>query len=110
MLRIKSVLEGWFLLEWVERTLETPEVNVKAFGYEVDCVWRKLGVVLELDGDAFHSDPAQKALDLEKQRFLESRGLIVIRVTYAEFAADPGAVIERVIAVLEARRTALIAA
>ncbi|MCB0871365.1 MAG: DUF559 domain-containing protein [Solirubrobacterales bacterium] len=110
LLRIKSVLEGWFLLEWVERALEMPEVNVKTFGYEVDCLWRKLGVVLELDGDAFHSDPAQKALDLEKQRFLESRGLIVIRVTYAEFAADPGAVIERVIAVLEARRTALIAA
>lgn len=109
LLRIKSVLEGWFLLEWVERTLETPEVNVKAFGYEVDCVWRKLGVVLELDGDAFHSDPAQRMLDLEKQMYLESRGLIVIRVTYAEFAADPGAVIERVIEALKLRREVLAA-
>ena len=110
MLRIKSVLEGWFLLEWVERALEMPEVNVKAFGYEVDCLWRKLGVVLELDGDAFHSDPAQRKLDIEKQRYLESRGLIVIRVTYAEFAADPAAVIQRVIEVLEARRAVLAAA
>lgn len=109
LLRIKSVLEGWFLLEWVERALEMPEVNVKAFGYEVDCLWRKLGVVLELDGDAFHSDPAQRKLDIEKQRYLESCGLIVIRVTFAEFAANPAAVIERIALELELRRVSLAA-
>lgn len=110
LLRIKSVLEGWFLLEWVERNLPMPEINVKAFGYEVDVFWRSLGVVLELDGDAFHTDPIQRKLDIGKQRYLEAQGLIVIRVTYAEFAADPGAVIERVLEVLALRREAAVAA
>lgn len=110
LLRIKSVFEGWFLLEWVDRKLPMPEVNVRAFGYEVDFFWRWLGVVVELDGDAFHSDPVQKKIDLEKQKYLESRGLVVIRITYAEFAADPGAVIRMVFEALERRRVALKAA
>lgn len=109
LLRIKSVLEGWFLLEWVERSLPMPEVNIRIFGYEVDFLWRELGVVLELDGDAFHSDPPQKGIDREKQRFLESRGLIVIRVTYAEFAADRAKTIERVLRALEVRREETVA-
>jgi hypothetical protein len=109
LLRIKSVFEGWFLLEWVERNLPMPQINVKAFGYEVDVFWRSLGVVLELDGNAFHSDQTQTKLDLEKQKYLEACGLIVIRVTYAEFAADPGAVIDRVLEILELRREALLA-
>lgn len=100
LLLIRSVLEGWFLLEWVDRKLPMPKVNEKIFGREVDMYWARYGVVLELDGDAFHSDPAQKKLDLEKQRYLESRGLIVLRITFKEFEANPSAAIARVLAEL----------
>ncbi len=96
--RIRSVLEGWFLLVWVRRKLETPQVNVKVFGKEVDFYWPEYRLVLELDGDAFHSDPVQKQIDLEKQRFLESQGMTVLRATYKEFAADPDGVVDRVLA------------
>lgn len=98
--RIRSVLEGWFLLTWIERDLPMPKVNEKVFGYEVDCHWPKQRVALELDGDAFHSDPVRKQLDLQKQRHLEAKGLVVIRVTYKEFEADPTAVVNRLAAVL----------
>lgn len=94
--RIRSVLEGLFLLAWVEAKLEMPEVNVKIHGYEVDFLWRRKGVVLELDGDAFHSDPIAMQRDLSKQRFLESKGMKVIRVTWKEFQADSVGVVNRI--------------
>ncbi|HMU25970.1 MAG TPA: DUF559 domain-containing protein [Solirubrobacterales bacterium] len=94
--RIKSVLEGLFLLSWVPRRWKLPEVNVKIFGREVDFLWRKEGLVLELDGDAFHTDPIARQRDLEKARFLESKGLTVIRITWKEFMEDPDGVVERI--------------
>ncbi|HMY26973.1 MAG TPA: DUF559 domain-containing protein [Solirubrobacterales bacterium] len=94
--RIKSVLEGLFLLSWVPRRWKLPEVNVKIFGREVDFLWRKEGLVLELDGDAFHTDPIARQRDLEKTRFLESKGLTVIRITWKEFMEDPDGVVERI--------------
>ncbi len=94
--RIRSVLEGLFLLAWVKEGYEMPEVNAKIFGREVDCLWRGKRVVLELDGDAFHTDPIARKLDRDKQRFLESRGFKVIRVSWKEFMADPDGVIRRI--------------
>lgn len=105
--RIRSVLEGWFLLVWVKHKLPMPEVNVKVLGKEVDCLWRRLGLILELDGNEFHSDPLQRKLDLEKQLFLEARGYLVIRVTYKEFAADPVGVVLRIAKILRSREAEL---
>lgn len=95
--RIKSVFEGLFLLAWIEGGFPMPQVNEKIFGYEVDLYWAEYGVVLELDGGAFHNNPAQLAIDMKKQRYLEAQGLIVLRMTYEEFHADPAAAMNRVL-------------
>lgn len=94
--RIRSVLEGWFLLEWVAHRYPVPRVNEKLLGFEVDFYWPEYGLALEVDGDAFHGDPAQKRIDHEKTRFLESRVIVVIRISYREFAADPSAAVSSV--------------
>ncbi len=94
--RIKSVLEGWFLLTWIEHGYPVPKVNEKIRGHEVDDHWPDYGFVLELDGGAFHSDPVQTRLDREKQRDLEARGLVVTRLTYKEFEADPDAAVDQI--------------
>lgn len=92
--RIRSVFEGWFILVWTNRReLPMPQVNVKLYGREVDLYWPESNLVLELDGDTFHSDPAQKMIDAEKQQYLEARGLTVRRLTSREFAADPEGVV-----------------
>lgn len=86
-----TACEKWGLvrldLVWLECPL--PEVNVKVHGFEVDMYWRAQRFALELDGGAFHSDPAQKKIDLEKQRFLEGQGETVERLTYRQYDADP---------------------
>lgn len=98
--RIRSVLEGRFLLEWVERDLPMPQVNRKVFGWEVDLYWPEAGVVVELDGAAFHSDPVQRSIDVKKQRVLESHGLTVIRITFSELDRDSHAAVNRVVTAL----------
>lgn len=87
--RIKSVFEGRVVLDLVWLGYPLPEVNVKVHGFEVDMYWRAQRFALELDGGAFHSDPAQKKIDLEKQRFLEGQGETVERLTYRQYDADP---------------------
>jgi hypothetical protein len=94
--RTKSVFEGWWLLVWIERGHPMPEVNATIFGFEVDLLWRREGCVLELDGDAFHSDPVQKELDSRKQKHLEANGLEVERLTFKAFEADPVGEVDRV--------------
>jgi len=87
--RIRSGLEGWFLLAWAERGYPMPKVNEKIFGYEVDAYWPEQKTALELDGHSFHADPARKRLDIEKQRHLERHGIGVVRITYGQFAGGP---------------------
>lgn len=101
--RVRSVLEGSFLLAWSGRSLPMPAVNEKIFGYEVDCLWREHGVVLELDGDAFHTDPIARQRDLAKTRQLEGKGLRVIRVTWRQFMADPDGTVDGVADELRSR-------
>lgn len=91
--RTKSILEGWVVIEWVPTGWPMPLVNETIFGYEVDFYWPDQRHVLETDGHAFHSDPVQTKLDIEKQRHLEAQGLTVNRMTYRQFAANPAAAI-----------------
>lgn len=98
--RIKSVLEGMFLLAWVERGLKMPQVNVKVCGYEVDDYWPEHRLVLELDGGAFHSDPMAVRRDAVKTGKLEASGLRVVRVPYDDVAQDPASVVERIAAII----------
>ena len=98
--RIRSVLEGLFLLAWVESGRAVPKVNWKVHGFEVDFYWPEHGVVLEVDGKAFHSDPLARRRDDARTRALEARGLRVIRVSYREMMDDPAGVVARVAAML----------
>jgi very-short-patch-repair endonuclease len=102
--RTRSVLEGLFLLEWVGTRLEMPKVNVRIHGFEVDFYWPALGIVVELDGAAFHSDFIARQRDEVKTKALQAQGLIVIRISFREMMDDPAQAIRRVAAALAGRR------
>ena len=56
--RTRSPLEDRFL-RFVDRYgVEEPESNVRLEGYEVDFLWRRVGLVVELDGLAEHGTRA----------------------------------------------------
>lgn len=78
--RIRSVLEGLFLLAWIATGLPLPEVNVKVAGVEVDFYWPGFRLVVETDGGSFHDDPLARARDIAKTKHLEDHGLTVLRI------------------------------
>src|SRR5690606_29612968 len=94
--RIRSVLEGMFLLAWLEAGYAVPRVNEKVHGFEVDFYWPAQGVIVELDGKAFHSDPIARMRDAARDRALRDLGLLVIRISYEEMKNDPKAVVARI--------------
>ncbi len=84
------------LLDWLDRGHEPPLVNWKVLGWEVDLYFEEAGFVLELDGDAFHSDPMSRHQDIVKTRDLEQKGLSVLRLTWAQYMRDPQGWIDRI--------------
>lgn len=99
--RIKSALEGMFILEWVARESRMPRVNAKVLGAEVDCHWPEAGLVVELDGGAFHSDPVAKKRDELKTRKLEAGGLRVLRFPYELIRYEPAVAVDQVVGILD---------
>jgi very-short-patch-repair endonuclease len=75
--------------------LPVPDANVQLEGYEVDFLWRDAGLVVEVDGFAFHSDRGAFEADRLRDAELVARGLTVIRVTWRQMAEEPEAVVAR---------------
>jgi hypothetical protein len=72
-----------------------PEMNVRLHGYEVDMLWRDAGLVVELDGSAYH-DPER---DTRKTNNLMARGWTVLRFTWRQVVNDPTWVVQSLQAV-----------
>jgi very-short-patch-repair endonuclease len=60
-----------------------------------DFRWPAQRLVIEADGP-HHDDPLERAIDKERQRILEAHGDRVIRVTWEQAIARPGATLRRI--------------
>jgi very-short-patch-repair endonuclease len=79
--RTRSPLEDRFL-RFIERWVsEEPETNVPLEGYEVDFLWRRVGLVVELDGTAEHGTRHAVRHDRKRDRELWRAGFRTIRLT-----------------------------
>jgi hypothetical protein len=89
----RSELEDRFR-EFLERQgLPRPELNalVEAGGrrFELDCVWRRAGVAVELDGRAAHGTDRAFEADRGRDRCLSAHGWRVLRVTWRALHEEP---------------------
>src|SRR5206468_11827737 len=84
----KNVFEDAFLAFLDRHRLPRPETNVwlKAGPnwYEVDCLWRDQGLIVELDGRAAHDTARAFERDREKDRRLRVARWSPIRVTWLQ--------------------------
>ena len=85
----RSELEARFLSLLDAHDLPHPETNVVIEGIEVDAVWREQGVIVELDGYAFHGTRAAFESDRARDRRLTARGWRVIRITWRDLCERP---------------------
>ena len=87
-IRFRSGLERTFWEAWMARGLAAPEVNARACGLEVDLLWRRAKLAVELDGARWHRTGADRERDELRNRLLTEAGYTVLRFTEAEIATD----------------------
>lgn len=73
-----------------------PEVNEIAERLEVDFLWRKQKVVVEVDGFAFHRSRRAFERDRDRDGVLVSAGFRVIRLTWRQIRHEPLAAVARI--------------
>jgi very-short-patch-repair endonuclease len=72
-----------------------PERNVRIAGHEVDLLWRRERLVVEVDGFAHHSDRKAFERDRRRDADLIAAGYRVIRITWRQLVSEPEAVAVR---------------
>lgn len=82
--RVRSALEGMFLMGWSGFDHRIPQVNVRLGRWEVDFLWERERLVVETDGRAFHSHEIARGRDARKDAWLRAQGLTVLRFRYHE--------------------------
>jgi very-short-patch-repair endonuclease len=83
--------------------LPTPLTNARVGRYEVDFLWPEHGLVVEMDGFAYHSSRHAFERDRLRDADLQSLGLRVIRVTWRQLQ-QPEALVARLAAALATAR------
>jgi very-short-patch-repair endonuclease len=92
------------LLALIRRAgLPAPETNTILHGHEVDFLWRRERVVVEVDGHAWHASRPARERDALRDQELVMRGYLVLRVTWFQITRRPEALVARLAAVLAQR-------
>jgi very-short-patch-repair endonuclease len=62
----------------------------------VDALWRDRGKGVEIDGQAFHLDPAAWRRDLERQNAIQATGIVLLRIAARRLWTEPDVVIAEI--------------
>lgn len=73
--------------------LPPPRVNARVAGYEVDLLWPRHRLVIEVDGFRFHSSRAAFERDRRRDAELGRAGYRVIRFTWRQLEEEPAYVV-----------------
>jgi very-short-patch-repair endonuclease len=92
----RSEAEERFLVLIRAGGLPVPGVNVRVGGHEVDFLWRKEALVVEVDGFEFHSSRAAFERDRLRDAGLQAAGFRVIRVTWRQLTEQSEATLVRI--------------
>ena len=102
--RTNSPAERALLRLLREREITGYEVNEKVAGYEVDFLWRKEKLAVEVDGYDGHSGRVAFERDRLKSAVLKANDISVMPVTGRQVQLDPDGVVTRLLAALAAVR------
>lgn len=99
----RSEAEARFLRLVRRARLPPPLVNQVVTGYEVDFHWPKEGLVVEVDGFAYHGSRRSFEGDRARDADLSRSGLRVVRVTWKQLVNEPFVLAARLGALLGSR-------
>lgn len=98
----RSGLEHRFLALCREAGLPPPAVNIRVAGLEADTAWLEAGLIVELDGHAYHRTRAAFERDRARDTTLQLAGFRVLRITHRRLEQEPAAVLAAVRSLLRA--------
>jgi hypothetical protein len=98
----RSAAEDRFLALVRAAPIPEPAVNVRLGPHEVDFLWRRQRLVVEIDGFDFHSSRAAFERDRLRDAELQASNFRVMRVTWRQLVHHPDAVLARLAAALRA--------
>jgi hypothetical protein len=101
--RVSSPLEERFAAFCESHGLPPASPNVTVGGMEVDAVWPRERLIVELDGFAFHRHRAAFERDRARDAALQAAGYRVIRLTWRRLEEDPAAVAAELSGLLRSR-------
>lgn len=96
----ESELEDAFLAIVDGHDLPQPRTGHHLRGFRVDACWPEHGLVVELDGWAFHNTRRSLEDDRTRANVLQAHGWRVLRFTYRQLTQEPRAVADLVAAAL----------
>jgi hypothetical protein len=101
-----SPLEDDFL-EFARRYgLPTPVTNTYLLGYEIDVIYPRERVIVEVDGYGFHSDRHSFERDRKRDVIMLEAGIVTVRITEERMKQEPETEASRLLAILDSRRRA----
>jgi len=92
----RSDLEERFALFCKDNDLAPGATNSEVRGYEIDALWPRERLVVELDGYSFHRHRAAFEADRAKDAALQAAGYRVIRVTDRRLEREPAAIAKEI--------------
>jgi hypothetical protein len=81
---VRSVLELRFLRMCAAHGLPRPQVNTRIDEWTPDFYWPEWGLIVETDSVAFHSTAWERERDARKDEAMRARGLVVLRLMWAD--------------------------
>jgi len=83
--------------------LPRPVTNARVGPFEVDCLWPRERVIVEVDGFRFHGPRRAFERDRGRDAELSARGYVVVRATWRQLVNEPEAFLVKLARTLAAR-------
>ncbi len=99
-----SPLEDDFLAFAKQYGLPTPVTNTHLLGYEIDVLYPRERVIVEVDGYEFHSDRDSFESDRKRDVVMLTIGVVTVRITRDRMKQEPREEARRLLEILAARR------
>jgi very-short-patch-repair endonuclease len=101
---VRNVLDG----PGMPRFVQQHPVRVGLRTVKLDAAVPELKVAIEMDGAAYHGDPAARERDIRRDAALAAQGWVVLRFSYRRLTREPEACRREILAVGRARRAQLL--
>ena len=98
--RTASPAEDELLLACERNGVPIPEPNARVGDYRVDALWREARVAVEVDGRSAHSSAARRLVDHDRDMYLRSVGLTVLRYSGRQLREIPDEITHEILAAL----------